>query len=200
MRLFPKDMARHAGEFLRAMRAGKYERTDGGIFFPAAKVEARGLYTHDVNGVDVQEDPNLLTDQGLTHMLAVEFGATSKISAWYLSLFGGNVTPAANWTAANYPATASEITSSVEGYTEGTRQAFTAGTAAANEINNTAAKAAFTIATASQLNVYGAALVSVATKGDTSGVLASATRFATTRILSASDVFNCGYRVVLTSS
>jgi hypothetical protein len=193
-------MARHANEFLRALRGKKYERTEGGIYFPDAKVEARGLYVHDVNGEDEQSDPNIVTDQGLTHMLGVEFGATAKISAWYLSLFGGNVTPAANWTAASYPATASEIVSSVEGYTEGTRQAFTAGTAAANEINNNAAKAAFTIATASQLNVYGAALSSAVAKGDTGGFLPSATRFGTTRILSAGDIFNCGYRIVLTSS
>ena len=195
-----KELKRHAGEFLTALRNFKFERTPTGVFFPAAKVEARGLYVHDVNGQDVQFDPNLLTDQGLTHMLSVEFGSGSKISAWYIALYGGNIAPAANWTAANFAGTASEITSTTEGFTETTRQAFAAGTAAANQIDNTAAKAAFTIATASQLNVNGAALLSDSVRGSTSGVLASATKFASTRVLSAGDVFNCGYRVSLTST
>lgn len=193
-------LKRHAAEFLAALRSHKYERTALGVFFPAAKVEARGLYVHDVNGADVRMDPNLLTDQGLTHMLATEFGSGSKISAWYIALYAGNISPAANWTAANFAGTASEITSTVEGFTETTRQAFTAGAAAANQIDNTAAKTAFTIASASQLNINGAALLSDNVRGSTSGVLASATKFSSTRVLSAGDVFNCGYRVSLTST
>lgn len=200
MTLLSNELKRHAGEFLRALRAFKFERTETGVFFPAAKVEARGMYAHDVNGLDLQFDPNLLTDQGLTHMLSVEFGSTSKISAWYLALYAGNIAPAANWTASNFAGTASEITSTVEGYTETTRQAFTPGAATANSIDNVGAKAAFTIATASQLNVNGAALLSDNVRGSTSGILASATKFATTRVLSAGDVFNCGYRVSLTST
>lgn len=200
MTILSKELKRHAREFLRALSSHKYERTASGVFFPAAKVEARGMYVHDVNGADEQFDPNLLTDQGLTHMLATEFGAGTKISAWFLALYGGNISPAANWTASSFTGTASEIVSTTEGFTETTRQAFTAGTAASNQIDNTAAKAAFTIATASQLNVNGAALLSDSVRGSTSGVLASATKFASTRVLSAGDVFNCGYRVSLTST
>lgn len=200
MRLIPRDMARHAGEFLRALRTNKYEKTETGIYFPAAKVEARGMYVHNVNGEDERCDPNLIVDQGLTHMLSVEFGAGSKISAWYLSLYGGAVSPAANWTAANYPATASEITSNTEGYSETTRQLFSPGAAANNEINNVASKAAFSIVTAGTLNVYGAALLSSNVKGDTAGVLASATRFSAVRSLANGDVFNCGYRITLSST
>lgn len=197
---FPADLARHAGEFLRALRTHKYERTETGLFFPGAKVEARGMYAHDVNGQDQRFDKNLLVDQGLTHMLATEFGSGAKISAWYIALYAGAVTPAANLTAASFPATMSELTSTSEGFLEATRQLFSPGTAVADGIDNTAAKAAFTIATASQLNVNGAALLSSNVRGDTSGVLASATRFSATRVLSNTDIFNVGYRVTLTSS
>ena len=200
MRTIPRDLARHAGEFMRALRGHKYEKTETGIFFPKAKVEARGLYIHDVNGEDERSDSNLLTDQGLVHMLGVEFGTTAKISAWYLSLYGGAISPAANWTAANYPATASEISSNTEGYSETTRQLFSPSAAANNEINNVGSKASFTIATASSLNVYGAALLSSNVKGDTAGVLASATRFSSVRALANGDTFNLGYRVTLTST
>ena len=197
---FSADLARHAGEFLRALRTHKYERTGTGLFFPSAKVEAQGMYVHDVNGQDQRSDKNLIVDQGLTHMLSVEFGSGSKISTWYIALYASAVTPAANLTASSFPATLSELTSTAEGYSETTRQLFTAGTAVTNGIDNTAAKAAFTIVTASQLNVNGAALLSSNVRGDTSGVLASATRFSATRVLSNTDVFNVGYRVTLTST
>lgn len=195
-----RDLARHAREFMGYLKRRKYEQTDEGVYFPAAKVMAHGEYVHDVNGEDEQTVSNLLVDQGLVHMLGVEFGATSKISAWYIALFANNVSPANNWTAANFAATAGEITSGTEGYSETTRQAFTAGAAASNEINNMASKAAFTIVTASSLNVYGAALLSSNVKGDTSGVLASATRFGSVRVLANGDIFNCGYRVQLSST
>lgn len=200
MTLLSNELKRHAGEFLRALRNFKFERTETGVFFPAAKVEARGMYAHDVNGLDLQLDPNLLTDQGLTHMLSVEFGAGSKISAWYLALYAGNISPAANWTATSFAGTASEITSTTEGYTETTRQLFVPGAAASNIIDNVGTKAAFTIATATQLNINGAALLSDSARGSTSGTLASATKFGSTRVLSSGDVFNCGYRVSLTSA
>lgn len=200
MRLIPADMARHAGEFLRALRSHKYERTEAGLFFPAAKVTAQGTYFENVNGEDEREHKNLLTDQGLTHMLAVVLGGTSKINAWYLAPYSNSVNPAAGWTASNFPSTAGEITSSVEGYTETTRPAFTPGAAAANTIDNVASKAAFTIATASTLSIAGAALLSSNVKGDTGGTLISATRFGTARILNNGDIWNCGYRVQLSST
>lgn len=200
MRLIPTDMARHAGEFLSALRNRKYERTPEGLYFPAAKVMAAGCYVEDVNGEDERQHKNLLTDQGLTHMLGVTLGGTSKISAWFIAPYANSVNPAATWTASNFPATAGEITSNTEGYSETTRQAFTPGAAAANMIDNVASKAAFTIVTASTLTIAGAGLMSANVKGDTGGVLVSATRFSSARILNNGDVWNCGYRVQLSST
>lgn len=193
-------IARHGSELSAALHAGNYKTDDQGGLILLDGVRAQGFYTHSVNGQDLREDPNLIVDQGLIHMLDVAFGATAKLSNWYLALYAGAISPAANWTAASFAATASEITSGSEGYSNATRPVFTAGAAAANEINNLATKASFTIVTASVLNVNGAALLSNSAKGSTAGVLASATRYAATRALYNGDVFEQGYRVVLTST
>lgn len=196
-----KDLKKHAAEFLRAIRNLKFERTEiGGLYFPAQRAIAHGMYVHDVNGMDVRYDPNLLPTEGLTHMLATELGAGTQITAWYLALYSGNVSPAASWTAANFTANATEITSNTEGYSETTRRAFTPAAAAAASINNLASKAQFTIATATSVGIWGCALLSDSAKGGTSGKLVSASKFASQRTLSDADLFNLGYTVSLTSS
>ena len=195
------DLLKHAGEFRRAMETHQYERTDeGGLYFPKAKVVAAGMYVHDVNGQDERQDPNILPDEGLLYLLSVGVNNGTKVTAWYLSLYAGNYTPVAGLTAASYPATAGEITSNSEGYTESTRRAWSIATPAANIADNLASKAAFTIATASSLTVNGAGLSSISTKGAITGTLLSATKFASTRTLYDTDVFKLGYRVQLTSS
>lgn len=199
MKSLCKDLMKHGREVLGHLRAGRFEQTDEGVYFPRMHALASGAYVHDVNGLDQRVDPNLITDEGLTYLLSCGLGNGAKITAWYLALFGGSVNPAANWTGANFAANASEIVSATEGYAELTRPIFTAGTAASNAIDNVAAKAAFTIVTAGQLNVTGAGLLSDNVKGSTNGKLASATRFASTRVLSNTDVFNLGYRAQLTA-
>jgi hypothetical protein len=194
-------LARHAREFLNLMKRFKYERTDdGGILFPTAHVMAHGEYIHSVNGQDERIDKNLIVDEGLVHMLNVTLGATAKIAAWYVALYAGSTAVAANWTAANFAATASEITSGTEGFSETTRRAWTPAVATTPSIDNVASKASHTIVTASQLNVKGAALLSVNTKGSTSGVLHSAAAFSATRVLNNGDDFQLGYRASFTST
>ena len=58
-------------------------------------------------------------------------------------------------------------------------------------------RAQFTIVTASQLVVRGAALLSDQLKGSTQGLLASASRFTRERTLLDGDTFDLGYRVTL---
>lgn len=194
------ELQKHAGEFRRHLRNGHYEQTDAGLFFPKARVVAAGMYIHDVNGQDEQSDPNIVTDQGLMYLLSVGLNNGAKLATWYLSLYAANYTPVAGLTAASYPATASEITSGTEGYTEATRPTWTPSAPSGNIIDNVASKASFTIATASSLTVNGAALHSDATKGAVTGTLISATKFAAARTLYNTDVFNLAYRVQLTSS
>jgi hypothetical protein len=194
------DLQKHAGEFLRALRNKKYERSEQGIYFPHAKGFAAGTYIHDVNGLDERQDANILTDEGLVYLLSVGLNNGTKAATWYLSLYAANYTPLSSLTAASYPATASEITSTTEGYTEATRPVWTPTAPTTPLIDNVASKAAFTIATASSLAVNGAALHSIATRGGVTGTLISATKFSATRTLYDTDVFNLGYRLQLTSS
>lgn len=189
----------HRAEFTEALRSDLYDVTSEGIYFPKQGALFRGEYVHSVNGQDERVDPNLLPDEGVLHALNVVFGATAKISTWYLALYGGAISPAAGWTAASFAATASEITSLTEGYSNATRQTWTPAAAAAGAIDNYASRATFNIVTASTVTVNGAAMLSVNTRGGTTGVLASATRFAAARTMSNGDIFQLGYRITLTS-
>lgn len=195
-----RDLLKHRREFQRAINNHKYEMTDEGILFPQQHVLASGLYIHGVNGDDWRKDKNLLTTEGLNHMLDTEFHDGTKVSTWYFGLFSGNVTVLNTWTAANFTANATEITSNTEGYSETTRQAFVEAAASAAAITNSASKAAFTIATASSISVWGAGLLSSSVKGGTTGTLMSAAKFSAARTLYNTDVFNLGYTITLTST
>ena len=199
--MIDSKLMKHAREFARYLRNFQYERTpDGGLYFAQAAAVAHGGYIHDVNGQDERFDRNLLPDEGLVYLLSVGLNNGTKLATWYLSLYGANYTPLANLTAASYPATASEITSGSEGYTEATRPVWTPTAPTTPLIDNLLNKAAFTIATASSLSVNGAGLHSEAAKGAVTGKLISATKFSAARVLYNTDVFNLAYRVSLTSS
>lgn len=195
-----RDLLKHSREFAAALRNHQYEVSDAGIHFPKQNAIAFGRYTHDVNGLDVREDDNIVVTEGLTHMLDVVLHGTTAVATWYFGLFSANVTPVNTWMAANFTANATEITSNTEGYSETTRQAFVEAAAAAGSINNTASKAAFTIATATSITVWGAGLLSSSVKGGTTGTLMSSAKFSAARTLYDTDVFNLGYTLSLTSS
>lgn len=86
-----------------------------------------------------------------------------------------------------------------EGYTSPTRPVWTppASTATAS-IDNMAAVAHLTMATAGTINVTGAALLTNSTRGGTTGVLISASKYAATRVFQNGDTYDVGYRVSLT--
>lgn len=173
--------------------------TAEGILFPKQHAVVAGAYTHDVNGEDEQVDHNLVTTEGLNYMLNVALRAQAPEAGWHLALFGGNVSPLASWTAANFVVNGTEITSTTAGYSEASRRSYTPVAAAAGAITNTAAKAAFTIVSTGTLVVYGGALLSSPVRGGAAGVLMSASRFTATRNLENADVFNLGYALTLTS-
>lgn len=200
-----KLLLRHAKEFQTAIDRGEYEYTTEGLYVPAtrANIRAEGVYTHFApnDGLGWQTDSNIVTNEGLTDVLSVYLKSGTQKTAWYLSLFGNNYTPVATLTAATYPATAGEITSGTEGYTESVRQTWTGGAISANAVNNTASMAVFTIATATSLVVYGAGNHSVSTKGGTTGVLLSASKFTSgSRTLYNGDLFNLSWQLTLSSS
>ena len=188
-----------ASELLTSLQREQFDITSDGVFFPRQGIVAQGEYAHRVNGGEWTVDSNLVTTEGLTHLLNVALGATAKPAGYYLALYSGAISPAANWTAASFAATANEIVSMTEGYTSSTRPAWTPSAASAGTIDNMSAAASLTIATATVLNVNGAALLTNSVRGGTLGVLVSASRYAATRTFQAGDIYEVGYRLALTS-
>ena len=168
-----------------------YEASDGGVLLPVQSMLIGGYYhgqiVRDGVVIDEWEDHNLVVDQGLNHILNTEFMGSAAISAWYLGLFEGNYTPVAGLTAAGLVAAATESIA----YNEATRQLFVGVTSTAKSMTNTAARATFTFNAAKTL--YGAFLISDSTKSGTAGVLFSAARFATAKVVAATDQLLLAY-------
>lgn len=176
----------------------RFDITDDGIYFPRQSILAAGEYFDRINGGEWVRTPNLLPTEGLAHLLNVALGSTAKPAGYFLALFSGGASPAANWTAASFAAAASEIVSLTEGYTSATRPAWTPANTATGAIDNLGAVASVTIATASQLNVTGAAMLTTNARGGTTGALVSATKYAAARVFQNGDTYDIGYRVSLT--
>lgn len=185
-------------ELAQAMNKELYDVTSEGIYFPKQGVLASGEYFDRINGGDWQRTPNLIVNEGLSHILNVALGATAKPAGYFLALFSGSAAPAGNWTAANFASVSSEIVSMTEGYTSPTRPAWTSANTSGNSIDNMDAVASLTIATTSQLNVTGAALLTNSTRGGTTGTLVSATKYPVARVFQDGDTYDVGYRVSLT--
>lgn len=188
-------------EAAREIRAERFDITPEGIYLPRIGAIAAGEYFGRVNGGAWQkEGDNLIVTEGFAHLLNVTFDtSTAKPAGYYLAIFSGNTAPAANWTAAAFAAVASEIVSMTEGHTGATRPVWTPAKTTTGSIDNMAAVASLTIATSSQLNVTGAALLTGSARGGTSGVLVSASLYAAPRTFQAGDIYELGYRINLTT-
>lgn len=179
--------------------AERFDVTPHGIYFPRQGVLANGEYFGRVNGgAWAKEGDNLIPVEGLAHILNVALGTTAKPAGLFLALFSGATAPAANWAAASFAAVASEIVSQTEGYTAATRPVWTPVNTNTGSIDNLASVASLTIATASQLNVTGAALLTNSTRGGTTGALVSASLYAAPRVFQNGDIYELGYRINLT--
>ena len=186
-------------ELASAIHHENFDVTAEGIFFPKQGVMASGEYFDRINCGKWERTPNLIVTEGLAHILSVAFGSTAKPAGHYLALFSGAAAPAANWTAASFAAAASEIVSMTEGYTSPTRPVWTPpASTATGSIDNMAAIASVTMATAGTLNVTGAALLTNSTRGGTTGALISATKYPVARTFQNGDTYDIGYRLSLT--
>lgn len=187
-------------EAAREIRAERFDITPEGIYLPRIGARAAGEYFGRVNGGAWQkEGDNLIVTEGFAHLLNVTFDtSTAKPAGYYLAIFSGNTAPAANWTAASFAAVASEIVSMTEGHTGATRPVWTPAKTTTGSIDNMATVASLTIATSSQLNVTGAALLTGSARGGTTGVLVSASLYAAPRTFQAGDIYELGYRINLT--
>jgi len=175
----------------------KYTETESGLAVPSEKLAVGGIFDVFVNGEFVESVPNLVTNEGLDHMLDVALKNGSQNANWYITAFKGNVTPQATWTAANFDTNATEITGT--DVSETTREAWTGGAVSGQQVDNYASKAEFTVATAT-LDLYGLAMLSTSAFGSTAGVLLAATEFSAVRNLLLNDVIGLGYRFSMASS
>lgn len=179
-------MNSHIGSFirdaLRAVRTNRHEiAEDGAIYVPGARAFIGGAFAHayaapgEGFGPKVFEKPNRVVGEGLNHLLNLLPGHDTS-AALYIAPFSGNVTPASNWTGANWVALATEFT----GYDESTRLPWTTVAATAQQLTNAAALAAATLtfATGGPYTIRGAALASASAKSATTGRLIAAARFA----------------------
>lgn len=186
-------------ELAQAIHKESYDVTEDGVYFPRQGVLASGEYFDRINKGEWQASKNLVPTEGLAHILSVALAATAKPAGYYLALFNGGATPAANWTAASFASAASEIVSQSEGYTAATRPVWTPpSSTATGQIDNLLSVASLTMATASSLNVTGAALLTNNVRGGTTGALISATKYPTTRVFQNGDTYDVGYRINLT--
>lgn len=181
----------------------------------AAILGSAGYNIVDNNGLDVTHkllprakldregfawEPNRVVDQGLNYMLNAALRGEGVVSAYYLAPFAGNVTPAANLTAANFASTMTEFTN----YTETNRQAWTSDAAAtALELVNNAAPALITIGSATgaaNTTIWGCALIASQGKSATGGPLIAAQKRATALTVEEGFELRMKYRILMSSS
>lgn len=114
---------------------------------------------------------NLVTNEGLDHLLNNWLKGSTYTAAFYVGLTDDTPTPAAGDTMSSHAGWA-EAT----GYSEGTREALTLGTVSSQSVNNSASKASFSI---NATDVIGGAFITTDnTKGGTTGTLISVAAFA----------------------
>lgn len=118
----------------------------------------------------IEDINNLVPTVGLNDILDKYWKGSTYTAAFYVGLISATPTIAAGDTMASH-AGWTEITA----YDEAARQALTLGTVSGGSVNNSASRAVFTM-DASQ-TVGGAFISTVSTKGDNTGVLASAAAF-----------------------
>lgn len=128
---------------------------------------------------------NLVVNEGLNHILNVQFHGTTQVGTWYVGLKKTG-SPASVHTLASHGAWL-EAT----GYTTGLRKAYTEATASGKSITNSANKASYAISSAA--TIAGAFVCSV-TSG-TSGVLFCAADFTSPRAVENGDTLEVTYTI-----
>lgn len=180
-------LASHGAEFRRAVNNGKFEVSDTGLLFPAQKLTVGGVFGVAVNDGEFEYAPNRVVDDSINFIIDLILNGGTPIPTWYIAQFSGNVTPAANLTAATFPATCTEFT----GYQETVRQEYIVPNAASLSTSNADNLASFTITSAA--TIYGAAILSVSTKGATTGRLLAAARYLSSKVVDNGDILKSQY-------
>ncbi len=126
---------------------------------------------------------NLVTNEGLNHILDAVFHGSTQVSPWYVGLKGAGA-PAASDDLASHSTWTENAA-----YT-GDRKEYDEAAASGQSITNSASKATFAITSDSQA-IAGAFLASVST--GTSGTLLCAANFSTTKNCDNGDTLDVTY-------
>jgi len=137
----------------------------------------------------VEESHNLVTNEGLNHLLDVLLHGTTPTDPWYCLLFNTDTTILATHTYA-VPGFTEDTN-----YDEATRPEYVEAAASSQQTTNSASRAVFTMSATT--TIYGAALVSLSTKGDVAGggVLFCAAQFTNEKIVNDDDILELSYTI-----
>ena len=140
------------------------------------------LYDADGKLTESEYVHNLMPVEGLNHVLMAVLKSGGTFPHWYIGLFKGNYTPSPTDIMSTFPAGATELTE----YAETVRQELLTGSVVSGACDNVLNKAEFTANAG--VTAYGGFISTSATKGNSSGVLLSAVRFASPKVLSNGSV------------
>ena len=133
--------------------------------------------------VDRSVEHNILPQQSVDHIVSLIRGSgATPISSWYMGLFENNYVPDSSITAAGLQTTVGES----QAYDEADRELWDNTYDGTGFVGNASTVAEFTMN--STKTIYGAFIVSNATKGGTSGILLSIARFSTVKQVDAGTV------------
>ena len=127
--------------------------------------------------LDSETIHNLMPIEGINHMLNVTLKGTTPVTAWNVGVYEGAYTPVASDVMSTFPSVAVESTA----YAGSTRGALSLGAVSAGAVNNFSATT--DLAFNAGKTIYGGFISSSSGRGSTSGVLLSAVRFASPKVL-----------------
>jgi len=122
---------------------------------------------------------NLVTTEGLDHILSTTFKGGTQITAWYVGLKNAGSVSAGD-TMASHAGWTEDVN-----YSQSVRQTLTLGAVASASVDNTANKAIYSINATS--NIAGAFITSNNTKSGTSGTLYGVVDFSSARSVISGD-------------
>lgn len=165
-------------DFARHVRNHNYDITPSGLLVSNVHIEGH-LRLIDPTTRQWLSAENLWTIEGKNHGLDVILHGSSQVATWYIAPASGNVSVADTWTAANFAANATELTTQ---YSESTRVAYDEAAASSGVTTNAASPSRFTAASA-PVTIWIAGLLSTSTKAGTSGVLLAASKYSAANTL-----------------
>lgn len=144
--------------------------------------------------VESSEEHNLMPLEGINHMLDVTLIGGGQVTEWYLGLYENDYTPSSADVAATFPTLAGEATA----YSAAARLTLALGSADAGVTSNAASRSEFEFTETK--TIQGGFIVSTPTKGSTAGVLLSAVKFSSPRVVDDEFILRvtAGLRIVST--